>query len=135
MRHPVLTRSGMTLLEVVMALMVLVLLQPILITAITISSKTDFQWTQRQNQLGILQLRRKIALGVKMKISPTMLQLTINDQRISLECHEGMILQQPGAMPYLFGLSSCAWSRRDDLVVLSFSEEGISHEIIVGLWT
>ena len=135
MRRGVLTQAGMTLIEVVIALLVLMMLQPILLTSLTLASKIDFDWNHRQNQLGILQLRRKIALGVDLALNTTTLSLTINDQKLSFVCQDGILFQQPGSMPYLYGLDSCSWIRRGDLVFLSFREGEDTYELIVGLWT
>ncbi len=135
MRRGLFTHSGMTLIDVVLALLVLIMLQPILLSSLTFASRTDFQWNYRQNQLGILQLRRKIALGVDLLLNSSSLSLTINDQRLTFVCQDGLLNQQPGSMPFLYGLDSCSWIRRGQLIILSFSEGEVSHELIVGMWT
>ena len=135
MRRGLFTHSGMTLIDVVLALLVLIMLQPILLSSLTLATRTDFQWNHRQNQLGILQLRRKIALGVDLSLNSSSLSLTINDQRLTFVCQDGILNQHPGSMPFLYGLDSCSWIRRGQLIILSFTEGEISRELIVGLWT
>jgi hypothetical protein len=38
-------------------------------------------------------------------------------------------------MPYLYGLDSCSWIRRGQIIFLSFQEGEHSYVLIVGLWT
>lgn len=134
MRHQLSSRSGLTLIEVVIGLMVLALLQPMLLTALSIVSKTDFQWVQRQNQVGILQLRRKVAQGVDMTLTAQELSLVINDQRIRLTCTGDTLIQNPGSMLFLLDLTSCEWRKRGQYITLHFGGGEYRQEVIIGIF-
>jgi hypothetical protein len=133
MRHRLSSRTGLTLIEVVIGLLFLGLFQPLLITSISLAAKTDYQWTQRQNQIGVLQLRRKLAQGVGVLVSDREVSAIINDQRIRWVCEAGELVQNPGSMPYLINLSSCSWRKAGQYLMLSFSGGNTHQELIMGI--
>ena len=133
MRHRLSSQAGLTLIEVVMGLLILALFQPLMITSISIAAKTNYQWTLRQNQVGILQLRRKLAQGVDVKVSTHEVSAVINDQRVYWTCEQDALVQNPGSMPYLIALSSCRWSKRGQYLMLSFTGGNTHQELIMGI--
>lgn len=121
------------MIEVMLAVLTLLLIQPILINSLGLISRISYAWDIRQNQLGILQLRRKISTGVNLKLQNNVLSFDFDDQRISMTCTRDGLYQQPGNMPYLIGLQSCAWKRQDQYAVLSITMENYHQELIVAI--
>ena len=133
MRHQLLAHAGITLVEVMLALMTMMIIQPVLLSALNLVSQVSYAWELRQNQLGILQLRRKIALGVNLQVSSDTLSFIYDDQKIRLVCKDQELLQQPGNMPYLIALTSCAWKKQNEYVILDLEMEGYHQTIIIGI--
>lgn len=133
MRHRVSALSGTTLIEVMLALLILLMIHPILIDALSLIARNQYAWDLRQNQIGILQLRRKISTGVNLILTENALSFDFDNQHISMICTQNGLFQQPGNMPYLIGLQSCAWMKRGRYAVILFSMENYHQELIVGI--
>ncbi len=121
------------MIDVLIALFTLVLIQPVIISAFHLITKIDFAWTLRQNQLGLIQLRRKVAQGVKLSLSKDTLSFDLDNQRVTMKCSEDRLIQQPGNMPYLIELSDCEWKQQESYVVLAWSMKEENYELIVGI--
>lgn len=121
------------MIDVLIALFTLVLIQPVIISAFLLITKIDFAWTLRQNQLGLIQLRRKVAQGVKLSLSKDTLSFDLDNQRVTMKCSEDRLIQQPGNMPYLIELSDCEWKQQESYVVLAWSMKEENYELIVGI--
>ena len=121
------------MIDVLIALFTLVLIQPVIISAIHLITKIEFAWTLRQNQLGLIQLRRKVAQGVKLSLSKDTLSFDLDNQRVTMKCSEDRLIQQPGNMPYLIELSDCEWKQQESYVVLAWSMKEENYELIVGI--
>lgn len=121
------------MIEVLIALFTLVLIQPVIISAFHLIVQIDFAWALRQNQLGLIQLRRKVAQGVKLSVLKDTLSFDLDNQRITMKCSEDSVIQQPGNMPYLIELSDCEWKQQESYVVLVWSMNEVHYEHIIGI--
>jgi type II secretory pathway pseudopilin PulG len=133
MRHRLSSSTGMTLIEVVIGLLVIALFQPLVFTAISLTTKTDYQWAQRQNQIGVLQMRRKLALGVEVNVSNREVSFILNDQRVFWVCQGNSLVQNPGSMPFLIDLTACEWRKDGQQLLLSYDGGNYHQELIIGI--
>lgn len=119
--------------EVLIALFTLLLIQPVIISTLYLITQIDYAWALRQNQLGLIQLRRKVAQGVKLNVSKDALSFDLDNQRVTIKCSEDSVIQQPGNMPYLIELSECEWKQQEPYVVLAWSMKETQYELIIGI--
>jgi hypothetical protein len=133
MRHRLLAKAGVTVLDLLLALLTLILIQPILFHTMALISQIDFAWSQRQNQIGIIQLRRKIAQGVKLSVTNNTLSFDLNNKQVTIQCKDQGVYQQPGNMPYLIDLTHCEIKAQNQYVWLLWGMGEVRHELIIGI--
>jgi len=97
MRH----QNGFTMIELMLCLALSALLSPIVVKLLQFQIKFPDQNTIRQNQLGILQLRRYLSLGINHEINDDRICMNFKDEDFCFYQHENSLIGSPGTQFFL----------------------------------
>lgn len=83
-------------------------------------SEFSVQITERQNFIGIIQLRRSLSLGVKHKISYDEVCMIYNDEEMCFEQFETNLIAYPGTQYFLVQVEDINFELIDDWLVINY---------------
>lgn len=83
-------------------------------------SEFSVQITERQNFIGIIQLRRSLSLGVKHKISNDEVCMIYNDEEMCFEQFETNLIAYPGTQYFLVQVEDINFELIDDWLVINY---------------
>ncbi len=78
------------------------------------------QTTERQNFIGIIQLRRSLSLGVKHNISHDNICMIYNDEEMCFEQFESNLVAYPGTQYFLVMVDDISFEQIDDWLVINY---------------
>lgn len=123
MRH----QNGYTLIELLVCLSLFALLSPIAIRLIQFQIRFPDQNTLRQNQLGILQLRRYMSLGLSHEIDEDRVCMLYQDEEFCFYMHENSLIGTPGTQFFLVDLETLRFYVHDHWLILSYRSQNRDH--------
>ncbi len=89
-------------------------------------------YIERQNFLGIIQLRRSLSLGVNIKVESAHVCMTYNDDEMCFEEYDSNLIAFPGTQYFMIDVSDIEFEVKDNWLVLRyfFKNEEFSIELI-----
>jgi len=81
------------------------------------------QITERQNLIGIIQLRRSLSLGVKHNISNDKVCMIYNDEDMCFEQFESNLVAYPGTQYFLVMIDDVRFEFIDEWLVINYISE------------
>lgn len=126
------TSKASTLIEVLIVLLVGPLLISTAVSMLNLLTHYDYQITERQNFIGLIQLRKRVALGSQIKISTDRLVMNYRNNELELICDEGKLYEINGYMEYLTGLDQCSWETEKGLIFLKYFYMQNSVRVFIG---
>lgn len=81
------------------------------------------QFTDRQNLIGIIQLRRSLSLGVKHNISNDEVCMIYNDEDMCFEQFESNLVAYPGTQYFLVKVDDVKFEFIDEWLVINYISE------------
>ncbi|NTW95060.1 MAG: prepilin-type N-terminal cleavage/methylation domain-containing protein [Erysipelotrichaceae bacterium] len=126
------TRKAYTLIETMLVILLLPIVLALTYTFLRVLHRYDYGLTERQNFLGILQLRKRIAVGSDIVIKGDSLTMTYNNQNIELLCQNERLIEVEGYMEYLLEIDDCEWKTSDNYLSLSYTFKENTYDIFIG---
>ena len=126
------SKKAYTLIETLLVIMMLPLLLSLTFSLFRILTKYEYDFTKRQNFIGIIQVRKRIALGSDISLKDLRLQMTYRNQLIEIFCDEDKLIEYDGYLEYLIGLDHCELLIDKGMIVLNYEIKDESQEIFLG---
>jgi len=126
------TQKAYTLIETLLVLFVLPLILALIISLLKLISAYDFELTQRQNFIGIIQLRKRIAVGTNISLHDLQLVMSFDNREINIYCNDDKLIETEGYMEYLIGLEVCEWEINSGLIYLNFKDKSDLKKVFIG---
>jgi len=126
------TQKAYTLIETLLVLFVLPLILALIISLLKLISAYDFELTQRQNFIGIIQLRKRIAVGTNISLHDLQLVMSFDNREINIYCKDDKLIETEGYMEYLIGLEVCEWEINSGLIYLNFKDKSDLKKVFIG---
>ena len=128
-------RKAYTLIESLIVLSVLPLLFSLVFNIVSLIIRYDYGFIARQNVIGVIQLRARVALGSEIVLKEGKLSMTYQNQPVHLYCDEDKLIEYDGYMEYLIGLDQCQWEIDSGLIYLNYSEHFLRLRVFIGYVT
>ncbi len=125
-------QKAYTLIEVSIALLILntvVLLWLYLFNAL---NHFDAKIVERENRIGLIQLRRMIALGKDIKLNFDQLCMNFRDDEVCFYETNYRLIQTPGTQIYLLEVEDIEFEEKEDVFILTYYQEEIFYEYVIG---
>jgi len=81
------------------------------------------QTTERQNFIGIIQLRRSLSLGIKHDINHDEVCMVYNDENMCFEQFESNLIAYPGTQYFLVKVDNVSFEIIEDWLVINYISE------------
>lgn len=122
-------KKGYTLIEVIISITILSFISPLFIFVIKQMVNFSSNNTQRQNFIGIIQLRRSLSLGVKHIIESDQICMTYNDDLMCFEQYESNLIAYPGTQYFLVKVNDINFFKEDEWIMLEFESESKNYVV------
>lgn len=122
-------KKGYTLIEVIISITILSFISPLFIFVIKQMVNFSSNNTQRQNFIGIIQLRRSLSLGVKHIIESDQICMTYNDDLMCFEQYESNLIAYPGTQYFLVKVNDINFFKDDEWIMLEFESESKNYVV------
>lgn len=122
-------KKGYTLIEVIISITILAFISPLFIFVIKQMVNFSINNTQRQNFIGIIQLRRSLSLGVKHIIESDQICMTYNDDLMCFEQYESNLIAYPGTQYFLVKVDDINFFNDEGWIMLEFESESKNYVV------
>lgn len=122
-------KKGYTLIEVIISITILAFISPLFIFVIKQMVNFSSNNTQRQNFIGIIQLRRSLSLGVKHIIESDQICMTYNDDLMCFEQYETNLIAYPGTQYFLVKVDDINFFNDEGWIMLEFESESKNYVV------
>lgn len=122
-------KKGYTLIEVIISVTILSFISPLFIFVIKQMVNFSSNNTQRQNFIGIIQLRRSLSLGVKHIIESDQICMTYNDDLMCFEQYESNLIAYPGTQYFLVKVNDINFFNDEGWIMLEFESESKNYVV------
>lgn len=122
-------KKGYTLIEVIISITILAFISPLFIFVIKQMVNFSSNNTQRQNFIGIIQLRRSLSLGVKHIIESDQICMTYNDDLMCFEQYESNLIAYPGTQYFLVKVNDVNFFNDEGWIMLEFESESKNYVV------
>ena len=122
-------KKGYTLIEVIISITILAFISPLFIFVIKQMVNFSSNITQRQNFIGIIQLRRSLSLGVKHIIESDQICMTYNDDLMCFEQYESNLIAYPGTQYFLVKVDDINFFNDEGWIMLEFESESKNYVV------
>jgi len=126
------SKKAYTLIETLLVIMMLPFLLSLTYSLLRLLTKYEYEFTERQNFIGIIQVRKRIALGSEISLKDQRLQLTFQNQIIEIFCSEDKLIEFDGYMEYLIGLDQCELMIDEGRINLKYELKDKTEQIFLG---
>lgn len=127
-------KQAFTLIEVLLALWIFSLS----LNAFTLYYQALYELkstnTDRQNLIGIIQLRRILSLGVDHRINDEELCMNFHTEETCFYEYEGFLMQEPGTQYYLINVEDVHFTLNENRITLQYTSEQNKFDVWIG-WT
>lgn len=125
------TSKGFTLIELLIALLFFPMILNFSIVILANFTETDMTTYQRQNVIGILQLRQFLALSENIEIIENKLCMLYNSNTCCFYEQSDRLIKTPGTEIYLINVSSISFTMNEKNVEITFNEgQGLIKRVI-----
>lgn len=99
----------------------------------TVKSLVNYpnDFTIRQNNIGILQLRRSLSLGVNHRIEPYEICMNFKDDEMCFEQYETNLIATPGTQYFLVNIDNMTFKLMDGWIYIEY--DSLNKEFIYKL--
>lgn len=122
-------KKGYTLIEVIISITILSFISPLFVFVIKEMVNFSSNNTQRQNFIGIIQLRRSLSLGVKHIIESDQICMTYNDDLMCFEQYESNLIAYPGTQYFLVKVNDINFFNDEGWIMLEFESESKNYVV------
>lgn len=122
-------KKGYTLIEVIISITILSFISPLFVFVIKEMVNFSSNNTQRQNFIGIIQLRRSLSLGVKHIIESDQICMTYNDDLMCFEQYESNLIAYPGTQYFLVKVDDINFFNDEGWIMLEFESESKNYVV------
>ncbi len=122
-------KKGYTLIEVIISVTILSFISPLFIFVIKQMVNFSSNNTQRQNFIGIIQLRRSLSLGVKHIIESDQICMTYNDDLMCFEQYESNLIAYPGTQYFLVKVNDINFFNDEGWIMIEFESESKNYVV------
>lgn len=120
------SRKGFTLIELSLALMIFsTSLMLWLLLFQTFQQKSNI--VIRQNNIGLIQLRRIISLGKDFEVYDSELCMNFNDENVCFYEVNQRLIQTPGTQIYLLEVENIEFSKREGYIFMSYTHNNFNE--------
>lgn len=116
------TRSGFTLIETLIALIVFMVSLNLGLMAIRILKGLPDLSVQRQNRTGLLQLRQILSLGHDFIITEASVCMDFGTEETCFEQDGDRLIQHPGTQIYLIGLDELSFIKEGNILSITMRQ-------------
>jgi len=125
-------KKAYTIIETLVMVLLLPLVLSLTFTLVRLISLFDYGLNTRQNFIGILQLRKRVAVGSDIVIKDDSLQMTYDNHYVELLCQHDVLNEVDGYMEYLIEIEACEWVIKDQMIYISYVYKENDYEIFIG---
>jgi prepilin-type N-terminal cleavage/methylation domain-containing protein len=125
-------RKAFTLIESVLALAIFTTSLVLIYHAFTILKYVDSNGIERQNFLGILELRRQISLGHSFSIKRDELCMDYQAEESCFYLSNHKLIQSPGTIIYLIALEDLSWNQDKQNIYIEYVVNDMSYSYWAG---
>ena len=126
------SKKGFTLIELIIALFILQITLPLWLYLFRFLINFDPQLVKRQNNIGLIQLRRIVALGKDYEVYSDELCMNYQDEKTCFYEVNNRLIQTPGTQIFMLAIENCTFHIDDQFIVLSYLSQDIDFEEIIG---
>lgn len=127
------TQSGYTLIETLLGLVLSIFILTYFLDVIQVLSNYPNRLVERQNQIGLTQLRQTISLGKDHHLEGEALCMNYQAETTCFEFNNGYLYQYPGTQVYLINLTSIRFILDSKLIKLEYEFEKTTNIETIGL--
>lgn len=113
-------KQGFSVIEVLIATSILLLFSPMFISTLRFIQKYPISFTERQNNLGIIQLRRSLSLGINHIVEYDSICMDYKGETMCFEQHETNLIAYPGTQYYLVDVDSLNFEISEGWICIYF---------------
>lgn len=125
-------RKAFTLIESVLALTIFTTSLMFIYQAFNVFKYIDSNSLERQNFLGILELRRQISLGHSISIKGDELCMDYQAEESCFYLSNQKLIQSPGTIIYLIALEDLSWNQDNQNIYIEYVVSGKSYSYWAG---
>jgi hypothetical protein len=125
--NSILNRKGFTLIEVIIATSIIFFISPIFFTVFKFVQNYPKDLSIRQNNIGLIQLRRSLSLGIKHIVNSDSVCMVFKDEEMCFEQHETSLIAYPGTQYFLVDIDSLMFEFIDEWIVISYYSNNIEY--------
>lgn len=129
MGYSVINRNGFTLIEVLIASSILFAISPIFLTIFRFIQNYPIDFSIRQNNIGIIQLRRSLSLGINHIIDLDSVCMIFKGEEMCFEQYETSLVAYPGTQYFLINIESLMFECIEEWIVISYISNNIEYTI------
>jgi competence protein ComGF len=126
------SKKAYTLIETLLVIMMLPFLLSLTFSLLRLLTKYEYDFTERQNFIGIIQVRKRIAIGSEISLKDQRLQMMYQNQSIEIFCYEDKLIEYDGYMEYLIGLDHCELMIDQGRIILKYELKDDTKQIFLG---
>lgn len=127
------TKKGFTLIELSLAIFIVNITLILWLSLFNLLQNFDAKIDERENNLGLIQLRRVIALGHDFEIFSDELCMNYRDDMTCFYETNHRLIQTPGTQIYLLNISDCEFKEDGNTITLSYLFNDQVVETIIGV--
>jgi|GEM_PF-1232813 len=113
-------KKGYTFTEVIISITILTFISPFFIDIINKMISFPEYLTERQNFMGIIQLRRSLSLGIEHDINDFQVCMVYKDEMMCFEQYESNLIAHPGTQYFLVKVDDIVFSIIDDWLMIDY---------------
>lgn len=126
------TRKAYTLIEVSIALLIVNTCVLLWIYLFNSLDHFEAKIVERENRIGLVQLRRMIALGKDYDVQLSELCMNFRDDDTCFYEVNNRLIQTPGTQIYLLNVSYVEFSEKDQIITMTYEMNEEIYEEIIG---
>ncbi len=126
------SKKAYTLIEVSIALFILNLSLVIWLNIFKSLSFFDSKIVERQNTIGLIQLRRMLSIGKDFEIEGFELCMNFRDRETCFYETNNHLIQTPGTQIYLIEVSDVSFYEQDDIFYMNYYQNDHYIETVIG---
>jgi prepilin-type N-terminal cleavage/methylation domain-containing protein len=127
--NSIINKKGFTLIEVIIASSILFIISPIFIIILRFNQNYPIDLSTRQNNIGIIQLRRSLSLGINHTINSDSVCMIFKSEEMCFEQYETSLVAYPGTQYFLINVESILFEIIDNWIIISFKSNNVEYEI------
>ena len=120
-------RKGFTLIEVIIASSILFMISPLFFTILKSILDYPIDFSERQNNIGIIQLRRSLSLGTDHVINYDSVCMIFKGEEMCFEHYETNLVAFPGTQYFLVNIDSVMFEFIEEWLVITYSSDGLEY--------